>query len=41
MQLLIKRVNNEQLLQNMEDQGVWTLLESSATFLQGVGLLAR
>ncbi|XP_004674818.1 PREDICTED: maestro heat-like repeat-containing protein family member 2A [Condylura cristata] len=41
MQLLFKRLQSEQLLQNLEEQGVWGLLGSSATFLQGVGVLAR
>ncbi|KAJ8781617.1 hypothetical protein J1605_010875 [Eschrichtius robustus] len=29
------------LLRTLEEQGVWTLLESSSTFLQGASLLAR
>nr|XP_044607410.1 maestro heat-like repeat-containing protein family member 2A isoform X2 [Equus asinus] len=41
MQLLFRRLNNEQLVHNLEEQGVWVFLESSSTFLQGVGLLAR
>ncbi|KAF5919344.1 hypothetical protein HPG69_010744, partial [Diceros bicornis minor] len=41
MQLLFKRLNNEWLVHALEEQGVWALLESSSTFLQGVGLLAR
>ncbi|XP_037380153.1 maestro heat-like repeat-containing protein family member 2A [Talpa occidentalis] len=41
MQLLFKRLKSEQLVQSLEEQGVWALLEGSSTFLQGVGLLAR
>ncbi|XP_058521134.1 maestro heat-like repeat-containing protein family member 2A isoform X1 [Ochotona princeps] len=41
MQLLFQRLNSEHLLQALEEQVVWTLLESSETFLQGVSLLAR
>ena len=41
MQLLFRRLNNEQLVHTLEEQGVWTLLQSSSTFLQGVDLLAR
>lgn len=41
MSLLFKRVKDEQLAQSLEEEGVWDLLENSATFLQGVGLLAR
>ncbi|XP_036109258.1 maestro heat-like repeat-containing protein family member 2A [Molossus molossus] len=41
MQLLFERLDSERLARSLEQQGVWTLLESSSTFLQGVGLLAR
>ncbi|XP_032968339.1 maestro heat-like repeat-containing protein family member 2A, partial [Rhinolophus ferrumequinum] len=41
MQLLFKRLNSERLVETLEEQGVWDLLESGSTFLQGVGLLAR
>ncbi|XP_060976102.1 maestro heat-like repeat-containing protein family member 2A [Dama dama] len=41
MQLLFRRLNSESLLCTLEEQGVWTLLESSLTFLQGVSQLAR
>ncbi|XP_072652860.1 maestro heat-like repeat-containing protein family member 2A isoform X3 [Canis lupus baileyi] len=41
MQLLFRRLNSEQLVHTLEEQGVWALLQSSSTFLQGVGLLAR
>ncbi|XP_073733031.1 maestro heat-like repeat-containing protein family member 2A isoform X2 [Callorhinus ursinus] len=41
MQLLFRRLNNEQLVHTLEEQGVWALLQSSSTFLRGVGLLAR
>ncbi|XP_019483814.1 PREDICTED: maestro heat-like repeat-containing protein family member 2A [Hipposideros armiger] len=41
MQLLFKRLNSERLVETLEEQGVWALLESSSNFLQGVGLLAR
>uniref|UniRef100_G5E7G7 Maestro heat like repeat family member 2A n=1 Tax=Loxodonta africana TaxID=9785 RepID=G5E7G7_LOXAF len=41
MQLLFRRVNSERLVCGLEEQGVWSLLENSATFLEGVGLLAR
>uniref|UniRef100_A0A8C3YTQ9 Maestro heat like repeat family member 2A n=1 Tax=Catagonus wagneri TaxID=51154 RepID=A0A8C3YTQ9_9CETA len=41
MQLLLRRRKGELLLRLLEEQGVWTLLESSSTFLQGVSLLAR
>ncbi|XP_062049688.1 maestro heat-like repeat-containing protein family member 2A [Lepus europaeus] len=41
MQLLFRRLHSERLLWALEEQSVWTLLESSETFLQGVSLLAR
>ncbi|XP_066089105.1 maestro heat-like repeat-containing protein family member 2A [Saccopteryx bilineata] len=41
MKLLFKRLNSGQLAHTLEDQGVWALLESGTTFLQGAGLLAR
>uniref|UniRef100_G1PWU3 Maestro heat like repeat family member 2A n=1 Tax=Myotis lucifugus TaxID=59463 RepID=G1PWU3_MYOLU len=41
MQLLFKRLDSEQLVHMLEEQGVWALLESGSTFLQGAGLLAR
>ncbi|XP_006866874.1 PREDICTED: maestro heat-like repeat-containing protein family member 2A [Chrysochloris asiatica] len=41
MQLLFKRTHRECLVQGLEEQGVWGRLENSATFLEGVGLLAR
>ncbi|XP_069926113.1 maestro heat-like repeat-containing protein family member 2A isoform X6 [Oryctolagus cuniculus] len=41
MQLLFRRLHSERLLRALEEQSVWTLLESSGTFLQGVSLLAR
>ncbi|XP_031308306.2 maestro heat-like repeat-containing protein family member 2A [Camelus dromedarius] len=41
MQLLFRRLNTEPLLHSLEEQGMWVLLESSETFLQGVSLLAR
>ncbi|XP_044922736.1 maestro heat-like repeat-containing protein family member 2A [Mustela putorius furo] len=41
MQLLFRRLSSEQLVHSLEEQGVWALLQSSSTFLQGVGLLAR
>lgn len=41
MQLLFKRLDSERLVHMLEEQGVWALLESGATFLQGAGLLAR
>lgn len=41
MQLLFRRLDSEQLVHTLDDQGVWALLQSSSTFLQGVGLLAR
>lgn len=41
MQLLFKRLNSERLVETLEEQSVWDLLESDSTFLQGVGLLAR
>lgn len=41
MQLLFGRLDSEQLAHTLDDQGVWALLQSSSTFLQGVGLLAR
>ena len=41
MQLLFRKLNSESLLCTLEEQGVWTLLESSSTFLQGVSQLAR
>ncbi|KAB0396545.1 hypothetical protein E2I00_006753 [Balaenoptera physalus] len=41
MQLLFRKLNSEPLLRTLEEQGVWTLLESSSTFLQGASLLAR
>ncbi|KAM9085449.1 LOW QUALITY PROTEIN: maestro heat-like repeat-containing protein family member 2A [Megaptera novaeangliae] len=40
MQLLFRKLNSEPLLRTLEEQGVWTLLESSSTFLQGASLLA-
>ncbi|XP_054977261.1 maestro heat-like repeat-containing protein family member 2A [Sorex araneus] len=41
MRLLFRRAGDEPLAQRLEEGGVWALLENSATFLQGVGLLAR
>ncbi|XP_008570486.1 PREDICTED: maestro heat-like repeat-containing protein family member 2A [Galeopterus variegatus] len=41
MQILFKRINSEHLVHAVEEQAVWTLLENSATFLEGVSLLAR
>ncbi|XP_059560853.1 maestro heat-like repeat-containing protein family member 2A [Myotis daubentonii] len=41
MQLLFKRLDSERLVHMLEEQGVWALLESDSTFLQGAGLLAR
>ncbi|ELK14350.1 Protein LOC339766 [Pteropus alecto] len=41
MQLLFRRLDSEQLVHTLDDQGVWALLQSSSTFLQGVSLLAR
>lgn len=41
MQLLFRRLSSEQLVRTLEEQGVWSLLETSSTFLQGAGLLAR
>ena len=41
MQLLFRRLRGDLLLYILEEQDVWTLLESSSTFLQGVSLLAR
>ncbi|XP_075386252.1 maestro heat-like repeat-containing protein family member 2A [Tenrec ecaudatus] len=41
MQQLLQRFNSEPLQQGLEEQGVWALLENRATFLEGVGLLAR
>lgn len=41
LQLLFKRLKSERLVEALEERGVWALLESSSTFLQGVGLLAR
>ncbi|XP_006760727.1 PREDICTED: maestro heat-like repeat-containing protein family member 2A [Myotis davidii] len=41
MQLLFKRLDSEWLVHMLEEQGVWALLESGSTFLQGAGLLAR
>ncbi|XP_016060098.1 PREDICTED: maestro heat-like repeat-containing protein family member 2A [Miniopterus natalensis] len=41
MQLLFKRLDNERLAGALQEQGVWSLLESSSTFLHGAGLLAR
>lgn len=41
MQLLFKRLNSEGLVLALEEQSVWARLESSTTFLEGVGLLAR
>ncbi|XP_045650023.1 maestro heat-like repeat-containing protein family member 2A isoform X2 [Ursus americanus] len=41
LQLLFGRLSNEQLVQSLEEQNVWALLQGSSTFLQGVGLLAR
>ncbi|CAI9152513.1 unnamed protein product [Rangifer tarandus platyrhynchus] len=41
MQLLFRRLNSESLLCTLEEQGIWMLLESSSTFLQGVSQLAR
>uniref|UniRef100_A0A8C9JTS9 Maestro heat like repeat family member 2A n=1 Tax=Panthera tigris altaica TaxID=74533 RepID=A0A8C9JTS9_PANTA len=41
MQLLFGRLSSEQLVRTLEEQGVWSLLETSSTFLQGAGLLAR
>lgn len=41
MQLLFKRLDSERLVHMLEEQGVWALLESGSTFLQGAGLLAR
>lgn len=41
MQLLLKRINNKRLLQALQEQSAWALLEDGLTFLQGVGLLAR
>ncbi|XP_058556580.1 LOW QUALITY PROTEIN: maestro heat-like repeat-containing protein family member 2A [Neofelis nebulosa] len=41
MQLLFRRLSSEQLVRTLEEQGVWSLLETGSTFLQGAGLLAR
>lgn len=41
MQLLFLRLSSEHLVRTLEEQGVWALLGSSSTFLQGAGLLAR
>lgn len=41
MKLLFRRLSSEQLVRTLEEQGVWSLLQTSSTFLQGVGLLAR
>ena len=41
LKLLFGRLSNEQLVQSLEEQSVWALLQGSSTFLQGVGLLAR
>ncbi|XP_006171221.1 maestro heat-like repeat-containing protein family member 2A isoform X1 [Tupaia chinensis] len=41
MQLLFRRAASERLVQALEEQAVWGLLEDSETFLEGVSLLAR
>ncbi|XP_047726799.1 maestro heat-like repeat-containing protein family member 2A isoform X3 [Prionailurus viverrinus] len=41
MKLLFRRLSSEQLVRMLEEQGVWSLLQTSSTFLQGAGLLAR
>ncbi|XP_044890591.1 maestro heat-like repeat-containing protein family member 2A isoform X4 [Felis catus] len=41
MKLLFRRLSSEQLVRTLEEQGVWSLLQTSSTFLQGAGLLAR
>ncbi|KAM6152765.1 LOW QUALITY PROTEIN: maestro heat-like repeat-containing protein family member 2A [Erethizon dorsatum] len=41
MQLLFERLHSEGLACALEEQSVWAQLESSTTFLEGVGLLAR
>uniref|UniRef100_A0A8C0ZNJ2 Maestro heat-like repeat-containing protein family member 2A n=1 Tax=Castor canadensis TaxID=51338 RepID=A0A8C0ZNJ2_CASCN len=41
MQLLFKRINSKNLVQALEEQSVWALLENGETFLEGVSLLAR
>ncbi|KAF6115083.1 maestro heat like repeat family member 2A [Phyllostomus discolor] len=41
MKLLFWRLSSEHLVHTLEEQGVWALLGSSSTFLQGAGLLAR
>lgn len=41
MQLLFKRINSKNLVQALEEQSVWALLENRETFLEGVSLLAR
>ncbi|XP_023578008.1 maestro heat-like repeat-containing protein family member 2A [Octodon degus] len=41
MRLLFERLNSEGLVCALEEHSVWARLESSATFLEGVGLLAR
>ncbi|XP_030181975.1 maestro heat-like repeat-containing protein family member 2A [Lynx canadensis] len=41
MKLLFRRLSSEQLVRTLEEQGVWSLLQTSSTLLQGAGLLAR
>ncbi|XP_038195034.1 maestro heat-like repeat-containing protein family member 2A [Arvicola amphibius] len=41
MQLLVKRLKREPLEQALEEQSVWSLLETGGTFLAGVSLMAR
>ncbi|XP_040306551.1 maestro heat-like repeat-containing protein family member 2A isoform X2 [Herpailurus yagouaroundi] len=41
MKLLFRRLSSEQLVRTLEEQGVWSLLQTSSTVLQGAGLLAR
>lgn len=41
MQLLFERLSSEGLACTLEEQLVWGQLESGATFLDGVSLLAR
>ncbi|XP_046941416.1 maestro heat-like repeat-containing protein family member 2A [Lynx rufus] len=41
MKLLFRRLSSEQLVRTLEERGVWSLLQTSSTFLQGAGLLAR
>uniref|UniRef100_A0A8C2W633 Maestro heat like repeat family member 2A n=1 Tax=Chinchilla lanigera TaxID=34839 RepID=A0A8C2W633_CHILA len=41
MRLLFERLNSEGLVCALEEQSVWAQLESSATFLEGISLLAR